>query len=250
MMRILNILVVTTLLTTASVTALASTEERSSANRGYVKDNKPTALVAKVESRPALLQHGPRSTGPQTKQVAGKNNCFNCSHPDFTIFEAETEIFGDQDYDGFYHALEVSFDVDNLGPADWVYARLFLSLEGGPWNEYAVTEDFFVRGLTFDDTYTLETELLSGYPTGYYDVLIEIYHADSDAFLTLSGPDEDHDLSVLALEDLDADYYREVYHNDNFYYGGGGSMNHLALILMLSCVAFRYRRKLPSYQEY
>ena len=62
---------------------------------------------------------------------------------------------------------------------------MYLSYEGGPWNEYAETEDFTIFGTSSEDEYVLVSELMSGYPTGSYDILIELFDAYDGAF-----PDE------------------------------------------------------------
>ncbi len=209
--------------------AFSAEEQRSTSNLGYVFGAKDAAKP-KHSDQPALIPFGPRATGKQAKSATAKNGCFNCSHPDFRIFDSRVSIWGDDDADGFYRGLSVTFDVDNYGPGEWVYARLFISLEGGPWNEYAVTDDFYIEGLAADDNYSIDTDLLTGYPTGFYDVLIEVYAARDGEFLTLSGPDEDLDLFALALEDSERDIYDPYV--DNYYHAHGGHGGSLSLFLM------------------
>ncbi len=220
---------------------IAAEEQRSTNNLGYVAGAKDAAK-AERSVQPALVPFGPRTSGKQSKTVTTKNGCFNCAHPDFKIFDSRVSLWGDDDGDGFYRALSVTFDVDNYGPGEWVYARLFISLEGGPWNEYAVTDDFYVQGIAADDNYIIETDLLSGYPTGFYDVLIEVYAVSDGAFLTLSGPDEDIDLYALALEDTDRDIYNRYADEHHYSHAGhGGSLGLTGLFLLLIASA-RYSR--------
>jgi hypothetical protein len=143
---------------------------------------------------------------------------------ELSISDAYTVISRDDDDDGYFHRLEVTFDADTSGEVVWVYARLYLSLEGGPWNHYYTTETFSVEGYTIADEYEVVTRLLDGYPTGYYDVLIELYDADDELLAVNYGPYEDADLAVLPLED----YYR-----DDYDYGGGGATVILPLLLGL-----------------
>ncbi|MGD8912606.1 MAG: choice-of-anchor H family protein [Candidatus Thiodiazotropha sp.] len=141
---------------------------------------------------------------------------------ELSIFDAYTVISRDDDDDGYYHRLKVIFDADTSGDEVWVYARLYLSLEGGPWNHYYTTDLFTVEGDTSDDEYEVVTRLLDGYPTGYYDVLIELYDADDEFLAVNYGPYEDDDLAVLPLEDS----YRDEY-------GGGGAAVILPMLLSL-----------------
>lgn len=143
----------------------------------------------------------------------------------FEVFDAATVLSWDDDDDGFFHRLRVSFDPDVDGGEAWVYARLYLSLEGGPWNHFYTTEVFPITGDASDDAYEVVTRLLDGYPTGYYDVLIELYDADYDLLVVNYGPYEDRDLAVLPLEDSYRDSYEE--------HGGGGAMGGGLLILLL-----------------
>jgi hypothetical protein len=147
----------------------------------------------------------------------------------FSIIDAQVVMSWDDDDDGFYHRLKVSFDPDVGSGEAWVYARLYLSLEGGPWNHFFTTDVFPIEGDASDDAYEVVTRLLDGYPTGYYDVLIELYDADYDLLVLNYGPYEDEDLGVLPLEDS----YRDSYEDDS---GGGGAMGAGLLLLALTGV--------------
>ncbi len=180
--------------------------------------------LAPVDEAQPLVSGGSRSeTVSQQRTLA---------HPTgrvFSVFDAATVLSWDDDGDGFFHRLRVSFDPDvSDGSEAWVYARLYLSLEGGPWNHFHTTEVFSITGDASDDAYEVVTRLLDGYPTGYYDVLIELYDADYDLLVVNYGPYEDRDLSVLPLEDSYRDSYEEI--------GGGGAMGAGLLLLMLTGV--------------
>lgn len=150
----------------------------------------------------------------------------------FWIYDAMTRLSGDIDGDGFYHQIDVTFDADvDFGTAA-VYARLFVSYEGGPWNHYFTTDVFFIDGDSTTDLYTVSTHLLEGYPTGYYDVLIELYEASWDEFVADYGPFEDPALRVLPLEDLARDDY---YTSD----GGGGAFDLYGVIGLLGLLFVR-----------
>jgi hypothetical protein len=120
---------------------------------------------------------------------------------DSWIYEAFTDTFFDFDGDGYYHYLRVRFDVDTSHQSRYVYAMIFISADGNSWEEIYSTDDFLVRGTDPDDDYEVETELVSGYSSGLYDVLIEIYDADTGVLVDEFGPNESSDFSLLALED-------------------------------------------------
>jgi len=152
---------------------------------------------------------------------------------DFWIYEADVVLFGDDDGDGFYYGIDLLLDADTAWSSADVYGVLYLSLAGGPWNEYAITEDFRIFGTSPDDEYVLVTELDSGYPTGDYDMLIELYDSVTGEFLTDFGPESSSALSLLPLEDFnrDAPLFDEpvtVVRQNR----GGGSMGLISVLLL------------------
>ncbi|MEJ2692278.1 MAG: choice-of-anchor H family protein [Candidatus Thiodiazotropha sp.] len=182
-----------------------------------------------------LDQAKPLLSGGSRPESASQSRLL--AHPTgrvFSIADAQAVMSWDDDDDGFYHRLRVSFDPDVSGAEAWVYARLYLSLEGGPWNHYYTTDVFPINGDASDDAYEVVTRLQDGYPTGYYDVLIELYDADYDLLVLNYGPYEDRDLAVLPLEDSYRDSYEE---------GGGGAMGPgLLLLLLLPIIGFVHNR--------
>ncbi|MEW8027396.1 MAG: choice-of-anchor H family protein [Candidatus Thiodiazotropha sp.] len=161
-------------------------------------------------------------SGGRVRTTAQRTFAAHAVGRELSIFDAHTVISRDDDDDGYYHRLKVIFDADTSGDEVWVYARLYLSLEGGPWNHYYTTDLFPVEGDASDDEYEVVTRLLDGYPTGYYDVLIELYDGDDDLLAVNYGPYEDGDLAVLPLEDS----YRDDY-------GGGGAVALIPVLLSL-----------------
>ncbi len=154
------------------------------------------------------------------------------------FYDASTELFNDYDGDGYYHYLRVRFDVDSYFDEHWVYARLFISDDGQLWDEYHVTGDFVVNGTSPLDDFEVETELVSGFPPGQYDILIELYDADFGDFLAEFGPADSSAFSLLPLEDI---YYDEpaVVVTVNEGYGGGGSASVLFAALLAACLLAR-----------
>ena len=102
-------------------------------------------------------------------------------------------------------AIDLLFDADTYYNFAEVYAVVYLSLEGGPWNEYSVTDNFTLYGASAEDEFNIVTELVSGYPTGSYDLLIELFDGYNDAFLASYGPIDTPGLAFLPLEDANRD---------------------------------------------
>lgn len=155
------------------------------------------------------------------------------------FFDAASETLTDLDGDGFAHRVKLSFDADTLrGTSSTVYAEIYLSFEGGPWNYFHTTELFTLYGVRDDDRIMMISDLEDGYPAGFYDVLIELYHAGTDEFLADYGPYDNYSLAALPLEDQYSDNYYDAsprgYASDVYvetYTGGGGSIDYFLLFL-------------------
>jgi len=228
-------------------------EERASITRHTVsggRDN-PVDVVETTEDYAALVTAGDRNKadtrGGLAKPGPGSVGAESGSH-DFWIYEADVILFNDDDGDGYFYGIDLLFDADTIyGVAD-VYAVLYLSYEGGPWNEYAVTEDFTIFGASGSDEYVLVTELMSGYPTGSYDLLIELFDPFDGAFLASLGPIDSSELGYLPLEDYDRDApVQEARVVINHGSGGGGIdgwfLSVLFLILFVSAIRKIWRRR-------
>ena len=158
-------------------------------------------LVATGLRTPTVTQRVSRSLTPKgsTTQSA------TLVSTDFWFYEADVVLLYDDDEDGYFYGVDLLFDADTFYDVADVYAVVYLSYEGGPWNEYAATEDFSIFGSSPNDEYVLVTELRSGYPTGEYDLLIELFDAFDGSFLASFGPQDTSELSFLPLEDFNRD---------------------------------------------
>lgn len=178
---------------------------------------------------------GTRSTQQKTGVVVSQ-----AGDPNFWFYDADVELFSDFDRDGYYFGIDLLFDADtNYAVAD-VYAVIYLSFEYGPWNEYAETDDFTLFGTTSTDDYVVETELVSGYLTGDYDILIELFDAYDGTYLASFGPDDTSELSFLPLEDSTRDAVSGGQTQVVVNSGGGGSIGWL-LLLGLFAVRMTFR---------
>lgn len=223
---------------------LTTTSEGKGIRRGSVGDG-----VVSHDEFKALVKTGKREN--TTRSAAGKSARGDAKKPgssprtlaantDFWFYSADVQLFGDVDGDGYWSGIDLAFDADTIYDVADVYAVLYLSYELGPWNEYAETEVFSIYGASSDDEYFVESDLVSGYPTGDYDVLIELYDTYDDSFVASFGPDESSALSFLPLEDIG----RDTPPNTTVVVsrGGGGALGWLGLFALLGIVAVRRAR--------
>jgi len=223
-------------------------EDRSSVSSHIIqggRDN-PTVQNTTTEEYGALKTTGERSrSGTRAgfaKPGAGSSSAQSTSF-DFWIYDADVQLFNDDDNDGYFYGVDLLFDADTIYSEADVYAVLYLSLEGGPWNEYAVTEDFTIFGSSGSDEYVLVTELMSGYPTGDYDLLIELFDTFDGAFVASYGPDDTSGLGFLPLEDFNRDApVTEVVIIES--HGGGGSLDGWLLSILLLLLLISASRKI------
>ena len=202
----------------APLMAATTDETRSSKSISFVnsteidKTSKDELLdKTEVDVEPALLKQGFRA---ESLITVINIESINYNHVvDITLFDASTELISDFNDDGFYHRFSVTIDADTIYETSYVYAELYLSYEGGPWNHYASSDAYHIHGDSELDIFTIETELADGFPPGYYDVRVELYDADSDELLLSYGPYDDTSLSALPLEDS---YYDDLYRDVSY----------------------------------
>jgi len=145
---------------------------------------------------------------------------------------------GDFDGDGHYYVIDLEWDADTIFAAMDVYAVVWLSFEGGPWEEFITTDVYTLEGNSTLDFYRVESELQQGYPRGYYDVLLELYDPGSGLLLAEIGPVDTAALDELPLEDAG---------RDSIFIGGGdhghgGSLGLYSTVALMGLGYYRRRR--------
>ena len=125
---------------------------------------------------------------------------------------------------------------------------LYLSLGGGQWTEYAVTSNFTIHGAGSYDSYFIEADLDSGYPSGYYDHYIEVYDAYSHDFLVSHGPNDSHALIGLPFESRYHDRRYSISSDITLSFTGTGSAG-WPLLLPLFVVLITRRRRFKFLQK-
>ena len=215
---------------TATETRQSLTSEGQGIERGRVGDGKTTYR----EHEPLQTTTAAGKVRQRTAGKAGAGSTVQSGDPAFWFYTADVTLFNDFDRDGYFFGIDLLFDADTAYTVADVYAVIYLSYEYGPWNEYAVTEDFTLLGTSGSDEYIVETELVSGYPTGNYDILIELYDAWDDTFLASFGPEDTSELSILPLEDSTRDAVSTGSTQVVVNSGGGGSFGWLLLLGLLA----------------
>lgn len=217
---------------------LSVTTQFSKANR----DRGDPGTVTEDEFS-ALLQQGDRTAGKRSKELSKTSSATSQSpNTNFWFYTADVVLFNDNDRDGYFHGIDLLFDADTYYTFAEVYAVVYLSLDGGPWNEYAATDNFSIFGASPDDEYVVVTELVTGYPSGSYDLLIELFDTYDDSFVASFGPSDTSELAFLQLEDAERDVAATSRTTVIVEEHGGGSLGWLSLLMMGAFVAAARRR--------
>jgi hypothetical protein len=240
---VIALLIAAALLTVISATSAAAVVEEagnkrvsnSTHSQGDGRENAVVIKESRDEYEPLGSSGESREKTRSRKQSKSSSLQSASANSDFWFYLADVELYGDSDRDGYYSGIDLLFDVDTYYSVADIYAVAYLSYEGGPWEEYAVTEDFTIFGASGSDDYVIVTDLVSGYPKGDYDILIEVFDADTSEFLAWYGPEDTSALAFLPLEDMDRDAPApETRITVN---SGGGGASDLMLLALLGAAA-------------
>ena len=153
---------------------------------------------------PSQSDTAQKNDSPQNlTQIANKlfrpqNNKVTQNHITW-IYDARVKLREDNDLDGYFQRFELTFDVDTSLRQSRVYAVVYLGDESS-FREIHRSVVFDVTGETSADEYTLDNTLKSGFHANDYDVLIELFDADTNQLIDRYDHTHDADLSLLSLE--------------------------------------------------
>lgn len=235
-------LAILVLFAAAAAIAEESSDTRTSATIGGQGIERGALGAGSItyDERPALQTSGSRSKTRKSSEQTKTGASVAAANVDFWIYDVDLQLFSDFDRDGFYYGIDLLFDADTNYISAEVYAVIYLSYEGGPWNEYAETENFNIYGASSDDEYVVVSELVSGYPTGDYDILIELFDTFDNSFVASIGPEDTSSLSFVPLEDIGRDSPNET--TIVVSSGGGGALGLWSLLgLALLILTLRLR---------
>jgi len=208
--------------------------------------------VSEVELAP-FAKSGTRDKKALRSSKAGESVvASSISNIDFWFYAADVELYSDDDRDGYFAGIDLLFDADTVYSSAEVYAVVYLSLEGGPWTEYAETDNFIIDSTSGTDEYVIVTDLVSGYPTGSYDILIELFDTFDNSFVADMGPEQTSELAFLPLEDLNRDARGVSPQPVVINHGGGGGGGAadvwtLAFLVFVAAGSFALRRRRLPY---
>jgi hypothetical protein len=213
----------------AAFPAPIETDRVVRAAEGFRKDRSSTGLFSADRFKEvrtdaasiAALSKG-RAAAPESSTIVG----------DHWIYAADAALYDDFDADGYYRFISVRVDADTFFSRSFVYAVIYVSADGEWFEHFYSTQDFEINGATSDDEYFVEVELVSGYPPGRYDVLVELYDADLGLYMDEFGPAQSPALELLPLEDASFDEPAPpvVVVEEH---GGGGAMSIWMLLALL-----------------
>ncbi|MDJ0710349.1 MAG: choice-of-anchor H family protein [Woeseiaceae bacterium] len=218
--------------------ATANTDEPrqsvTSQGQGITRGSVDAAAASYKEHAPLRTEGSRDRKNLRSVQQKVGSAVAQAGDPNFWFYEADVNLFSDFDNDGYFFGIDLMFDADTTYAVADVFAVVYLSYELGPWNEYAETEDFTIYGASGGDNYIIETELVSGYPTGNYDILIELFDAYDGTFLASIGPDDTSELAILPLEDSVSDAPAGTTTQVVVNSGGGGAVGFFLLFALLA----------------
>jgi hypothetical protein len=144
------------------------------------------------EAKNAELQELTFSDKSRPEPTAINNN-------DFSIYDSWVTLDNDFDFDGYYSKFTVEFDADTVYERAYVYAIIYLGTND-VFESIHTTSVFAINGDSSNDSFVVESELVSGFPPDEYEIMVELYDADTDFLVAFSDGLDDADLAFTPLE--------------------------------------------------
>lgn len=127
---------------------------------------------------------------------------------EFWIYESWVTLEQDIDYDGYHSTFSIEFDADTIFTRAPVYAVLYLGRDG-VYEAIHVSSEFYIYSEDSTDTFTIESSLVSGFPPDEYDILLELYDADTEMLVAFTDAYDDAALAYISLESENYEYVVE-----------------------------------------
>jgi hypothetical protein len=218
-----------------------STEKQFGQTSGVIYNTANTSqanvlsLAPSAQSKTATSVSNKKETQAKILTVRPQGKSSNQA---FWIFDSWVEFFRDNDSDGYYNHFSVEFDVDTEYSSAEVYAILYLG-KNEVFKEYHTTSNFNIFSDNSDDSFVVESELLNGFPSDEYEVLVEVYDAYNNELVAVFDGNDDADLYLLSLESKNYETSTQVVVIREH----GGSVNLWSFFLLsLLLITRQYRR--------
>jgi hypothetical protein len=154
--------------------------------------------------------------------------------PDFWIYDSFVSLVEDIDYDGYYSSFKLEFDVDTVYQSAPIYAVIYTTTSG-VFKPFYTTDIFNINGDNTRDAIIIENDLVTGFPSNDYELMIVIYDAATNEIVAVSDGTDDADLAFLSLESANFEYTEPV---EIVVVEHGGAIGVL-LIIGLGLLAYR-----------
>jgi hypothetical protein len=128
---------------------------------------------------------------------------------DFWIYDSYITLTADIDYDGYYSSFTLEFDVDTIYQSAPIYAVIYTSTSE-EFTPFYTTNIYNIYGDNTQDAIIIENDLVTGFPSNEYEIMVVIYDADTEEVLAVSDGTNDADLAYLSLESENYEYVETV----------------------------------------
>jgi hypothetical protein len=213
-------------------------EQKSEVINKKSKNGPLDVIPVKVVSQSKASENSHSQQNSAARTLSARPST-NSSNQQFWIFDAWVELHIDEDRDGYFSQFSLGFDADTTFSSAEVYARLYLA-QDEVFREFHTTNNFTIYDDSSDDSLVVESELLTGFPSAEYEILIELYDAYDNQLVAVYDGNDDADLYLLSLESQDRETLQVVVVEEQ-----GGSFG-LWILLLLPLILLR----IPSFSSY
>ncbi len=214
------------------------------ASASATDNNETTAITSSASQFDAPLTTGAAldSNPPPVRAQRHYDQYSAYTNSDYWIYDSWVSLQRDRDADGYYSSLSITFDADTIYNAASVYAVVFIG-RNDAYSSIYTTSIFTLYGNDSEDALTIDSELVSGFPPREYNILLELYDADTHELLAYSDDYDDADLAYLSMESKNHDqpYQDSVVIVEK--HGGSMSLSALAGLLALALPLLWWRIK-------
>ncbi len=130
----------------------------------------------------------------------------NEHHQEVWIHEAWLDLTENAEQDDFYSGFALEIDFDTVWFEQRIYIRAHLIDADHHETELLISEPFWLFSDSATDRFESETLLKQGFEPGFYDLIIDIYDAESDEWLGYCSKAEQPLFASLALESQEHDF--------------------------------------------